>query len=149
MDGFQAPADHEDEVDYAASKPGVLVVLGGAIQIFAGATTATQGLQMWLLFVFYTPLLWLLPYFLMPLGLLQMVLGATASRGRDWAAIASCLLTWFVQLIALIWTLWSLQYGFSPLSFLWCFLNFLACMAAPLVIPGALRASKVRRSLYA
>lgn len=148
MDGFEAPAAQADELDFAASKPGVLVILGGAIQIFAGATTAAQGLQLWMLFVFYTPFLWLLPYFLMPLGLLQMALAATASRGRDWAAIMACGVTLFVQLVAMIWMVWSFQDGFSPLSLMWVVLNGLASLAAPFVIPGALAASRVRRSLY-
>ena len=136
-----------DEIDYAAAKPGILVTIAGAAQVFAGATTFAQGAQLWLLFVFYS-WLWVLPYILVPLGLIQMALGATASRGRDWAAVLATLVTWFVQLIAIGFTLWSLQGGFIILAFVWTFLNGIAGLLAPLAIPGALRASRVRRKLY-
>lgn len=136
-----------DEIDMTASKPGILVVLAGALMVFAGATTFVQGLQLWAIFVFYD-WMWVLPYIFMPLGLMQMALGATSSRGRDWAAIVGCLLTWFVQLVALAFTIWSLSGGLIVLAFVWVFVNGFASLLAPAAIPGALKASKVRRQLY-
>ncbi len=136
-----------DEIDFAAAKPGILVILAGALMVFAGATTFVQGLQLWTMFTFYN-WMWVAPYVFMPLGLLQMALGATSSAGRDWAAILGLMLTWFVQLLALAFTIWSLSGGIIVLAFVWVFINGLASLLAPVAVPGALKASKVRRQLY-
>ncbi|MCB9677234.1 MAG: hypothetical protein H6737_19100 [Alphaproteobacteria bacterium] len=148
MDTFDAPREATDEIDYAAAKPGILVVVAGAAQIFAGATTLAQGVQLWALFVFYN-WMWVLPYFLVPMGLIQMALGATASRGRDWAAILGLVVTWGLQLVALLFTAWSLmQGGIIVMAFAWTFIGLLASLLAPMAVPGALKASSIRRKLY-
>jgi len=149
MVGFDDRREQTDEIDYAAAKPGILVVMAGAMQIFAGATMFAQGAQLWMMFVFYN-WMWVLPYILVPLGFLQMALGATSSRGRDWAAIAGLVVTWFAQLLALAFTAWSLmQGGIIVLAFAWTAINGVAALLAPLGVPGALAASRVRRKLYA
>lgn len=148
MDAFQAPEGEADEIDYAAAKPGVLVTLSGVAQVVAGATTSTTGLQLWV-FVYFFDWMFVLPYILMPIGLVQMALGAVASRGRDWASIAVTMLTWMLQLLALFWAWYSLSNGFfSLLTVVWVLLNGLAGLLAPAGIPGALAASRARRALY-
>lgn len=148
MDAFKAPDDAAEEIDYAAAKPGILVTVAGVAQIVAGSTTATAGLQL-LVFVRFYSLLWLLPYVLIPLGLTQMALGAVASRGREWAAIAGTALCWITQVIALFWLFYSVSNSFfSLLTLVWAGLNGLAALIAPFGIPGALAASRARRALY-
>jgi hypothetical protein len=149
MDTFEAPREATDEIDFAAAKPGLIVVIAGAAQIFAGATTFAQGVQLLTLFDFGRSWWWVLPYVLVPLGLAQMAFGATGSRGRDYGAILGLAVTWFVQLLALVFTGWSLlQGGIIVLAFVWTFINGIAGLLAPFAIPGALKASSVRRKLY-
>ncbi|MEZ4317454.1 MAG: hypothetical protein R3F61_08115 [Myxococcota bacterium] len=148
METFDAPREGTDEIDFAAAKPGILVVIAGIAQIVAGATMFAQGVQLLTMFIFYN-WLWILPYLLIPLGLLQMALGATASLGRDWATIGALIVTWLVQLIALAFAVWTiLQGGILVLAYVWVFLNGIAALVAPMAVPGALRASAARRKLY-
>lgn len=137
-----------DEPSAADARPGVLVVLAGVVGIAAGATTLVQGLQLATLFVFYS-WMWVLPYVLMPLGLLQMALAALTTGGRDWAAGALTVVTWLLQGMALGFLVWSLQGGIIVLAFVWVGLNGLASLLAPVAVPGAMKASRAKRALYA
>jgi hypothetical protein len=148
MDAFRAPAEPTDEIDYAAARPSVVVAVAGGIQVFAGACTSTMGLQLFVFVTFYN-LLWVLPYLLMPLGLVQMAIGAVASRGRDWASILGTAMCWGIQIGALLWAVYSFSQGFfSLLTLVWLAVNGLGSLIAPFGVPGALAASRARRALY-
>lgn len=150
MDAFKSPGQAPDEIDFSAAKPGFLVTAAGVAQIVAGATCSTNALQAIALIWFPS---WVLPTlmgFLLLAGAAQMALGAIASRGRDWAAIAGTALAWILQIIALTWLVYAFSGGFfSLLSLVWALLNGLASLLAPLGVPGALAASRARRALYA
>jgi len=140
-------ADDLDE--FTVLKPTPLMTLGGVSGIIAGATAFTTGLQMWVFIIFYS-MLWVLPYLLMPVGLVQMFFGASLTRGNDWAAIGGALLTAALELAALVWLVYSVANGMlSPLVFLWAGLNGLALLLMPLCIPSTLTLSRARRKLYA
>ncbi len=149
MTAFEPPAEPVPDADpEEAPRVSALVTLAGVVQIVAGACTAAVGLQL-LVFVNFYSLLWLLPYVLLPLGLAHMALGALASRGQDWAAVAGAVLTWTLQVGALAWMIYSFAQGFfSLLTLVWFMVNGVASLVAPLGVPGALAVSRARRALY-
>ncbi|MCA9567240.1 MAG: hypothetical protein KC656_05335 [Myxococcales bacterium] len=137
----------EEDVDPGAADPGILPKIAGVLQVVAGATAFTQGVQLLTMFIFYD-WKWVLPYALVPLGLLQMAFGGWTSLGRDWGAIGGVGVTWFLALFAVVFTGWSLLHGVIVLALAWTALAGLAALVAPFAVPPSLAASRARRALY-
>lgn len=142
-------SDEDDDIAGADARPSILATIAGAVMIASGLTGMVSCFQLWSLFYLYG---WRF-YALIALALLtlvQMGFGGLTLSGSDWATITATVITWLMQLFALLIVGYAISVGLlAPLLFLWVVANGLTSLLIPLAVPAALRTSANRRKLYA
>lgn len=142
-------SDDDEDIAGIDARPSILATIAGGVMIASGLTALVSCFQLWSLFYlsgwrFYGLIALAL------LSLVQMGFGGLTLSGSDWATIAATVITWLVQLFALLIVGYSISVGLlAPLLFLWVVGNGLASLVVPLAVPAALRTSANRRKLYA
>jgi hypothetical protein len=136
-------------ISFEDANPGALVMMGGAALGLAGFCVAALGVQ----FMVLIPVSgWVapIPYMLLLLGMSALALGGWITRGNAVAAWLGLVVTMATAILVVSWTIFTAVNGlFSLLSIVSTLAIGLALLAVPVAIPGAMRATRVRRALYA
>jgi hypothetical protein len=147
MKEFNSPAD-DASIDLNAARPGFMVIIAGAVLAITGIITFVGGVQ---LLVVLNIVTWafVVPYFMLILGVAASIVGGVLTRARLWAALVGVILAIMLALVTVGWCIYAILHGFlSPLCFIAAGASILSTLVVPVSLPSAISSTRARRALY-
>lgn len=149
LHGNQPPSVAEEDDDYAAAAPGLLVRACTGVLMVAGLFTALTGLQLMLSRLIDVEVQ-VMKWALLLLGIGTIAVGWQASRARMWAAAGGLGLAIALTLVNLGWAIFGLVHGLISLMSIVSVPTAIAAAVAMVFTLGPVRrASRARARLRA